>query len=189
MLRRQDAEDVHRRARHVRTLSRRRRDPTPFPPTNDGTYFHGGWIASVMTPLAVAAAGRTTTPDRHLRCHGRDAIQYTGAAKRCDLLCHRRNAARRRKETHLTEITATDPDGEHRRSRCKVYRSSSFCAERALRDGKSPVEFAMELHAGAALGERPSGGQLETLSSSGTSEAVQDRSDHSPCAYHRNELR
>ena len=38
------------------------------------------------------------------------SIQYTGAAKRCDLLCHARTA-RRRKELTFTEITATDADG------------------------------------------------------------------------------
>ncbi len=37
------------------------------------------------------------------------SIQYTGAAKRCDLVCHARTV-RRRKELAFTEITATDAD-------------------------------------------------------------------------------
>ena len=38
------------------------------------------------------------------------SIQYTGAAKQCDLLCRARTA-RRHNELTFTEITATDADG------------------------------------------------------------------------------
>ena len=38
------------------------------------------------------------------------SVQYVGACKRSDLLCHAR-AIRRGKELTFTEITATDADG------------------------------------------------------------------------------
>jgi len=79
--------------------------------TNDGTYFHGGVIASVMDTAGAAAAWSNHDFDKGMRASTvAMSIQYTGAAKRCDLLCHARTA-RRRKELTFTEITATDADG------------------------------------------------------------------------------
>ena len=49
------------------------------------------------------------------------SIQYTGAAKRCDLLCHARTA-RRRKGLTFTEITATDADGNVVEHAVQTYR-------------------------------------------------------------------
>ncbi len=49
------------------------------------------------------------------------SIQYTGAAKRCELLCHARTA-RRRKELTFTEITATDADGNVVAHAVQTYR-------------------------------------------------------------------
>lgn len=63
--------------------------------TNDGIYFHGGVIASVL--------------------------DTAGAAKRCDLLCHARTV-RRRKELIFTEITGTDADGEVVAHAVQTYR-------------------------------------------------------------------
>jgi uncharacterized protein (TIGR00369 family) len=79
--------------------------------TNDGTYFHGGVIASVMDTAGAAAAWSNHDFDRGMRASTvAMSVQYTGAAKRCDLLCHARTT-RRRKELTFTEITATDADG------------------------------------------------------------------------------
>lgn len=109
--------------------------------TNDGTYFHGGVIASVMDTAGAAAAWSNHDFDRGTRAATvAMSIQYTGAAKRCDLLCHARTA-RRRKELTFTEITATDPDGNIVAHAVQTYRIvECFCAERALRAEKSPAE-------------------------------------------------
>ena len=49
------------------------------------------------------------------------SIQYTGAAKRSDLLCHGRTV-RRRRELTFTEITATDTDGNVVAHAVQTYR-------------------------------------------------------------------
>jgi uncharacterized protein (TIGR00369 family) len=78
--------------------------------TNDGVYFHGGVIASVMDTAGAAAAWSNHDFDKGTRASTVTmTIQYTGAAKHSDLLCHSRTV-RRRKELTFTEITTTDAD-------------------------------------------------------------------------------
>jgi uncharacterized protein (TIGR00369 family) len=90
--------------------------------TNDGTYFHGGVIASVMDTAGAAAAWSNHDFDKGMRASTvAMSIQYTGAAKRCDLLC-RACTARRRKELTFTEITATDADGNVVAHAVQTYR-------------------------------------------------------------------
>lgn len=90
--------------------------------TNDGTYFHGGVIASVMDTAGAAAAWSNHDFDKGTRASTvAMSIQYTGAAKRCDLLCHARTA-RRRKELTFTEITAIDTDGNVVAHAVQTYR-------------------------------------------------------------------
>ena len=90
--------------------------------TNDGIYFHGGVIASVMDTAGAAAAWSNHDFDRGMRASTvAMSVQYTGAAKRCDLLCHARTA-RRRKELTFTEITATDADGNVVAHAVQTYR-------------------------------------------------------------------
>jgi uncharacterized protein (TIGR00369 family) len=90
--------------------------------TNDGTYFHGGVVASVMDTAGAAAAWSNHDFDKGMRASTvAMSIQYTGAAKRCDLLCHARTA-RRRKELTFTEITATDADGNLVAHAVQTYR-------------------------------------------------------------------
>ena len=48
-------------------------------------------------------------------------INYVGAAKRSDLICHARTV-RRRKELTFTEITATDSDGNVVAHAVQTYR-------------------------------------------------------------------
>ena len=48
-------------------------------------------------------------------------INYVGGAKRSDLICHARTV-RRRKELTLTEITATDSDGNVVAHAVQTYR-------------------------------------------------------------------
>jgi uncharacterized protein (TIGR00369 family) len=90
--------------------------------TNDGTYFHGGVIASVMDSAGAAAAWSNHDFDRGMRASTvAMSIQYTGAAKQSDLLCHARTA-RRRNELTFTEITATDTDGNVVAHAVQTYR-------------------------------------------------------------------
>jgi acyl-coenzyme A thioesterase PaaI-like protein len=62
------------------------------------------------TPPAPRRPGRTTTSKRAPAATVSMTVQYVGATKRSDLVCHGRTV-RRRKELVFTEITATDSDG------------------------------------------------------------------------------
>ena len=79
--------------------------------TNDGTYYHGGVIASIIDTTGALAAWSNHDFDKGARASTvAMSIQYVGACKQSDLLCHAR-ALRRGKELTFTEITATDADG------------------------------------------------------------------------------
>jgi uncharacterized protein (TIGR00369 family) len=79
--------------------------------TNDGTYYHGGVIASAIDTAGAAAAWSNHDFDKGARASTISmTVQYVGAAKRSDLLCHARTV-RRGRELTFTEITATDADG------------------------------------------------------------------------------
>lgn len=79
--------------------------------TNDGTYYHGGVIASCIDTAGAAAAWSNHDFNRGARASTVSmSIQYVGACKRSDLLCHARTV-KRGKELIFTEITATDADG------------------------------------------------------------------------------
>jgi uncharacterized protein (TIGR00369 family) len=79
--------------------------------TNDGAYFHGGVVASVLDTTGAATAWSNHDFDAGSRAATVSmTVQYVGASKRSDLLCHGRTV-RRRKELVFTEITATDSDG------------------------------------------------------------------------------
>jgi uncharacterized protein (TIGR00369 family) len=79
--------------------------------TNDGTYYHGGVIASLIDTAGAAAAWSNHDFDKGARASTvAMSIQYVGAAKASDLICHAK-AVRRGKELTFTEITATDADG------------------------------------------------------------------------------
>jgi len=78
--------------------------------TNDGTYFHGGVIASAIDTAGAAAAFSNHDFTKGTRASTiAMSIQYVGACKKSDLLCHGRTV-RRGKELIFTEITATDSD-------------------------------------------------------------------------------
>ena len=79
--------------------------------TNDGTYYHGGVIASVIDTAGAAAAWSNHDFDKGARASTISmTVQYVGAAKRSDLLCTARTV-RRGRELIFTEITATDAAG------------------------------------------------------------------------------
>ena len=90
--------------------------------TTDGTFFHGGVIASVMDTAGAAAAWSNHDFDKGSRASTVSmSIQYVGAAKKSDLVCHAR-AVRRGKELTFTEITATDSDGRTVAHGVQTYR-------------------------------------------------------------------
>ena len=90
--------------------------------TNDGTYFHGGVIASVIDTTGAAAAWSNHDFDKGSRASTVSmTVQYVGAAKKSDLVCHARTV-RRGKELTFTEITATDGDGRTVAHGVQTYR-------------------------------------------------------------------
>lgn len=90
--------------------------------TNDGTYFHGGVIASVIDTAGAGAVWSNHDFDKGIRASTvAMSIQYVGAAKKSDLICHARTV-RRGKELTFTEITATDADGKVVAHAVQTYR-------------------------------------------------------------------
>jgi|SRR5579875_1757343 len=79
--------------------------------TNDGTFYHGGVIAAVMDTAGAAAAWSNHDFTKGMRASTvAMSIQYVGACKKSDLVCHAQ-AVKRGKELTFTEITATDATG------------------------------------------------------------------------------
>lgn len=79
--------------------------------TNDGTYYHGGVIASAIDTAGACAAWSNHDFDKGTRASTvAMSLQYVGTCKRSDLVCHARTV-RRGRELIFTEITATDADG------------------------------------------------------------------------------
>ena len=79
--------------------------------TNDGTYYHGGVIASVIDTAGAAAAWSNHDFTKGVRASTVSmTVQYVGACKQSELVCHARTV-RRGRELTFTEITATDADG------------------------------------------------------------------------------
>jgi uncharacterized protein (TIGR00369 family) len=79
--------------------------------TNDGTYYHGGVIASVIDTAGAAAAWSNHDFDKGARASTiAMTVQYVGAARQSDLVCAARTV-RRGRELIFTEITATDDTG------------------------------------------------------------------------------
>jgi uncharacterized protein (TIGR00369 family) len=79
--------------------------------TNDGTYYHGGVIAAVIDSAGAAAVWSNHDFNKGARASTvAISIQYVGACKQSDLLCHAR-CIKRGRELSWAEITATDADG------------------------------------------------------------------------------
>ncbi len=90
--------------------------------TNDGTYYHGGVVASAIDTAGAAAAWSNHDFDKGARASTVSmSIQYVGACKKSDLVCHARTV-RRGKELTFTEITATDADGNVVAHAVQTYR-------------------------------------------------------------------
>jgi len=79
--------------------------------TNDGKVYHGGVVAAVIDTTGAAAAWSNHDFDKGTRASTVSmTVQYVGAAKQSDLLCHARTIKRGR-VLIFTEITASDGDG------------------------------------------------------------------------------
>jgi uncharacterized protein (TIGR00369 family) len=79
--------------------------------TNDGVVYHGGVIASLMDTAGAAAAWSNHDFDKGARASTVSiSIQYVGAARQSDLLCHAR-AVKRGRELIFCELRTTDADG------------------------------------------------------------------------------
>lgn len=90
--------------------------------TNDGTYYHGGVVAAAIDTAGAAAAWSNHDFDKGARASTVSmSLQYVGACKKSDLVCHARTV-RRGKELTFTEITATDADGNVVAHALQTYR-------------------------------------------------------------------
>lgn len=90
--------------------------------TNDGVHYHGGVIASVIDTAGAAAAWSNHDFSKGTRASTISmSVQYVGAAKSSDLLCHARTV-RRGRELSFTEITATDAEGQVVAHAVQTYR-------------------------------------------------------------------
>jgi uncharacterized protein (TIGR00369 family) len=90
--------------------------------TNDGTFYHGGVVASMLDTTGAAAAWSNHDFTKGSRASTVSmSVQYVGACKRSDLVCHARTVKRGR-ELVFTEITATDADGNVVAHAVQTYR-------------------------------------------------------------------
>jgi len=80
--------------------------------TNDGTFYHGGVVASAIDTAGAAAVWSNHDFNKGMRASTISmTVQYVGACKKSDLVCHAR-CIKRGKELSFSEITATDSDGK-----------------------------------------------------------------------------
>ena len=90
--------------------------------TNDGVYYHGGVIASVIDTTGALAAWSNHDFNRGVKASTISmSVQYVGAAKKSDLVCHA-TTVRRGRDLIFTEITATDADDRPVAHAVQTYR-------------------------------------------------------------------
>lgn len=90
--------------------------------TNDGTYYHGGVVASVLDTAGAGAAWSGHDLSQGMRASTISmSVQYVGAAKQSDLVSSARTV-RRVKELIFTDIIATDADGRTVAHAVQTYR-------------------------------------------------------------------
>lgn len=90
--------------------------------TNDGTYYHGGVVAAAIDTAGAGAAWSNHDFTKGTRASTVSmSLQYVGACKQSDLVCHARTV-KRGKELVFTEITATDADGKVVAHALQTYR-------------------------------------------------------------------
>lgn len=80
--------------------------------TNDGVYYHGGVIASVLDTCGSLAAWSNHDFSKGMRASTVGlSIQYVGACKKSDLIC-KATTIRRGKELTFVDIVGEDPEGK-----------------------------------------------------------------------------
>lgn len=90
--------------------------------TNDGVYYHGGVIASMLDTTGAAAAWSNHDFTKGTRASTVGmSVQYVGACRRSDLVCEARTV-KRGKDLVFTEITAMDADGRIVAHAVQTYR-------------------------------------------------------------------
>jgi uncharacterized protein (TIGR00369 family) len=90
--------------------------------TNDGVVYHGGVIAAALDTTGAAAAWSNHDFEKGSRASTVSmSVQYVGAARQSDLVCHGR-ALKRGRELIFTEITASDGDGNLVAHAVQTYR-------------------------------------------------------------------
>lgn len=90
--------------------------------TNDGTVYHGGVVAAALDTAGAGAAWSNHDFTRGARASTiAMSVQYVGAARQSDLLCHA-TTVKRGRELIFTEITATDADGRVVAHAVQTYR-------------------------------------------------------------------
>lgn len=90
--------------------------------TNDGIYYHGGVISSMIDTAGAAAAWSNHDFDKGTRASTvAMSVQYVGACKKSDLIC-RAKTVKRGRELVFTEITATDAGGNVVAHAVQTYR-------------------------------------------------------------------
>ncbi len=90
--------------------------------TNDGTVYHGGVVAAALDTAGAGAAWSNHDFTRGTRASTiAMSVQYVGAARQSDLLCHA-TTVKRGRELIFTEITASDVDGRVVAHAVQTYR-------------------------------------------------------------------
>ncbi len=93
--------------------------------TNDGVVYHGGVVAAVIDTAGAAAAWSNHDFERGAKASTVSmTVNYVGACRQSDLLCHARTV-RRARELIFLEINATDADGRIVASAIQTYRIAS----------------------------------------------------------------
>ncbi len=124
-------------------LRTRRRDRLRFAPTSPMTALaHDGVIASVMDLPPVRRRWSNHDFDGGTRATVAMSIQYTGAARRCDLLCHARTADAA--ESPLPDHRNRSRQ-EHRRSRCARPTGSSGASAPNVHSGRKIAGGALAM--------------------------------------------
>ncbi len=90
--------------------------------TNDGVFYHGGVVSSVIDSAGAAAAWSNHDFSKGTRASTVSmSVQFVGACRASDLLCHARTV-KRGKDLVFTEIEATDAEGKVVAHAVQTYR-------------------------------------------------------------------
>ena len=128
--------------------------------TNDGTYYHGGVVASVIDTAGAAAAWSNHDFIKGMRASTISmSVQYVGACKKSDLLCHA-HTVRRGKELTFTESPLPTPTARWLPTQCRPTEScSSAGQERHLPGDRADLDGGPDGREGHGLGSTDDSGR------------------------------